>query len=54
MKIKSKKALEWYVIGSLILLAITIVFILLYLSGAFTKAGEVGSKGLFGWLDFAK
>lgn len=52
--IKSKRAMEWYVVAMLILLAVSAVFIVLYLSGAFTKLGEIGSEGLFGWLDIGK
>ncbi len=51
---KSKKAIEWYIIATLLLLVISAIFIILYLTGTFTKLGEVGGKGLFGWLDVGK
>jgi len=51
---KSKKALEWYVIGTMIMLVVAAIFIILYQSGAFAKLGVIGSKGLFGWLGAAE
>ena len=52
--INSKKAVQWYVVASLIMLAVAAVFIIGYLSGAFNKIGNVGDVGLFGWLKFGK
>lgn len=52
--ITSKKAMEWYIILGLILLIISAIFIVGYVTGAFTKLGAIGGKSLFGWLDFGK
>ncbi len=43
----SKKALEWYVIGTLIILLISIVLIIAYYTGAFSKLSEVATKAFF-------
>ena len=45
--IKGKKAVEWYILISLILLVVSIIFIILWQTGALSKVGNMISEGLF-------
>jgi len=48
--ITSKKAVEWYILVTLIMLVFSIVLILAYYMGAFPKVESAVDKGFFGWL----